>query len=467
MRHCSNTFCDSFVESIIGQPAWLITVDSFLKLFIFPVSQASRMTSIWITIVVCLHRFLAVRYPTHNYHSWRYQTKFLFLAGIIIASFLTYLPEFFEAERIQGTLSDNSTVYILVYSDLFYRESYQIGYMMVYKLLLHLAQFFLAIGCTSGLLYYLAKNRVKRKLLLSQTSMSGKKEKEDDMTVTLCAIIGVFVISEIPRIVSVLYKFINHHDNTWLCCCEFWTYWYVTSNVLQLLNSAVNIFIYYPNAASFRISCKQAICKCCYPCRPGNNDAVIEFNNDECKSETYSGTMQNLTCQNRILSFCCKYQCAKKISVDTLHGSPCSSLQGNQNQNSNCSNRVGDESNSTASGFTCFLCCFCCNCTKSKVAPYNIGDNSERISPRMQSRLNASESFSSMAGIPLKAYKQFDYTESHPVSQIESVLMGLRKKSVESYGVVGGSRESMSDVSSTDQLQLEIPVVSQKPFYIL
>ena len=115
-------------------------------------------------------------------------------------------------------------------------------------------------------------------------------------------------------------------------------------------------------------------------------------------------------------------------------------------------------------------CCFCVKAS-SKVTPIGKTDIPQSSVSSLRSRMEASSNFPSctaVSAIPLKAYSQFSHVAGHPMSQIESVFEGLRKKSTESYAVSRGDiEESMTEVSSTDQLQIEIPIVSQKPFYIL
>ena len=177
---------------------------------------------------------------------------------------------------------------------------------------------------------------------------------------------------------------------------------------------------------------------------------------------------------------------SKRTQTTTLRTTYCFSLFGNNkinsfatqcndeveaNRNNNCctEDRSKDETGS-ARFCGCILCCFC---GRSKVTPVGTGtENYPQASvSSMRSRLEASSNYPSctaVSAIPLKAYSQFSFVGSHPMSQIESVFEGLRKKSVESYAVPPVDLdESMTEVSSTDQLQIEIPVVSQKPFYIL
>ena len=144
------------------------------------------------------------------------------------------------------------------------------------------------------------------------------------------------------------------------------------------------------------------------------------------------------------------------------------------NLNNSCNQiKIRDKSNEwrLCGCIVCWRPCCFCGKTTSKVTPVGKIDIPQASVSSMRSRMEASSNFPSctaVSAIPLKAYSQFSHVAGHPMSQIESVFEGLRKKSTESYTVSRGDiEESMTEVSSTDQLQIEIPIVSQKPFYIL
>ena len=144
------------------------------------------------------------------------------------------------------------------------------------------------------------------------------------------------------------------------------------------------------------------------------------------------------------------------------------------NLNNSCNQiKIIDKSNEgrLCGCFVCWIPCCFCGKTSSKVAPTGKTDIPKASVSSIRSRMEASSNFPSctaVSAIPLKAYSQFSHVAGHPMSQIESVFEGLRKKSTESYAVSRDDiEESMTEVSSTDQLQIEIPIVSQKPFYIL
>ncbi len=177
-----------------------------------------------------------------------------------ISRYFEYSVQTFEHEH-------SGKVYSLrfpVKSDLWNNDIYQ----LIYKtLFLSLFRIIIPLTITTILTGKLVMSLIQRRknritLVAPRQQTSKKRDTKETMTFVLIFIAIAFIITQLPGAIYPILRIVLEDPTS---CDSFFSYFVYIADTLTILNSALNIFIYYPTIPAFRTGFWKLIgcrCKC-------------------------------------------------------------------------------------------------------------------------------------------------------------------------------------------------------------
>ena len=166
---------------------------------------------------------------------------------VVLISLLIELPRYFEY-RIQKVTISDATYYFLDSTELWDNFLYQLLYktiaMVVFRRIV-------PISVTLLLTILLVRNLYHRRDIRNKMFASQRDHGKSGNTVTTVLIITAicFIICHTP---GAIYPIFRITMNIPAYCDHFYTYFSIIADMLSVLNSGLNFFIYYPAIPSFR-----------------------------------------------------------------------------------------------------------------------------------------------------------------------------------------------------------------------
>ena len=170
------------------------------------------------------------------------------LAVVIITSLIIELPRYFEY-RIEEISINGTTYYFLDSTELWDSFLYQLLYktiaIVVMRRILPISVTLLLTVLLVRYLYH--RIDVRNKMFASKKE--GHGQSGNTVTYVLIIIATCFIICHTPGTIYPIFR-ITKEIPTY--CDHFYTYFSIIADMLSMLNSALNFFIYYPAIPSFR-----------------------------------------------------------------------------------------------------------------------------------------------------------------------------------------------------------------------
>ena len=324
--------------------------------WLFPAAYVFRMVNVWLTVLLTVDRYIAVRHPLHAQHLCTLKRTHIIIACIVAAVMVLSVPRFFEYETVD--LSVQSTGFRP--TKLMESRAYNIVYRIaIFFVFMYLVPMTLLTALNARILYTLRKSNVQRVSTLrfhqrgststvgtrSSSSNSGrcgtggggrdagaasKKNSSSSnnaasnatRTVTIIAVTVVLIciVCNVSAMTShVIYAIENSFDPS----LSF--YRRVSSNISNVFvtfNSAVNFVVYCAFSRKFRQmlvrlfrlrrSVVRSVCCCC--CGRIRHDLDLETL-DSVRSKSSARSLSNAT-RFSITSF----KAAHKRDVNSFGG---------------------------------------------------------------------------------------------------------------------------------------------------
>ena len=180
------------------------------------------------------------------------------LVLVIAVSILIDIPRYLE-NRIEEIAINGGTYYFLTSTDLWDNFLYQ----LLYKTLAMVAiRRILPISVTLIVTIFLVRYLYKRRHIQKKLLASGVKDvdKKDHSVTSVLIIIAIcFIMCHLPGTIYPIFRIAMDIPAN---CDNFYTYFSTIADMLSMLNSALNFFIYYPTIPSFKKKLLQ-LCQSC------------------------------------------------------------------------------------------------------------------------------------------------------------------------------------------------------------
>ena len=233
----------------------------YLVAYTWPITTMAHVATIWFTVLVTVHRYLAVCKPLNKYTSKFDQTRAAYIQVCVVmaASVVYNIPRFFEYRPKCSDNANNQTVCVYedtsmlknTYYQLFYRNISFFAFMNV-----------IPLGVLSVLTYKLIRELRRassNRKNMAATNCNSTVDRDKGLTRTLLVVVIVFMFCQTPAAITRLLGFIldrsTRHE-----CGEFLFYFPKVSNLLVFVNSSVNFFIYCFCSRSFRANLARLVC---------------------------------------------------------------------------------------------------------------------------------------------------------------------------------------------------------------
>ena len=181
------------------------------------------------------------------------------VAVVILCSVVLEIPRIFEYEIIQQECYGR-VFYVRRNTYLGNHEVYQILYRTIlYSLLRKYIPLLVVSILTFHLVRFLAANRKLRKTVLSN-GINPWDPSIDYLTKVLAVIACMYIICGTP---SAIYPILRLFADTESGCATAFDYFVMIGDLLPLLNSSLNFFVYYVNITAFRKCLKVILKNCC------------------------------------------------------------------------------------------------------------------------------------------------------------------------------------------------------------
>lgn len=229
---------------------------SIVLVYIFPLASVSQTATIWVTVLVAVNRYIAVCKPYQAPRLCTVRQAKIQLATVLILAVLYNVPKFAESyveyDPVENCLKPRHTelgdsfIFMLIYDNILY---------MIFMMILPLL-----ILSVLNIRLVKALKELSRKRAEMQ---SARQQQDNNVTLVLIIVVLVFIICQTPALAN---KFMwSVLDNDARACGGFQFYFSRLSNVLVIINSAVNFVIYFFFNTRFRQVLVHEMCGSCGP----------------------------------------------------------------------------------------------------------------------------------------------------------------------------------------------------------
>ena len=255
-------FVDNFFLFIFAFSIWhsLLNVDDEIMVVVGDVTAMlfgiARFCTIYMTVLIAFMHYIAVCKPFKAAKICTKKNAWIAMATGLTLNITIHIPML----CIYNSFDITDGKFVVDYGQLFFSDSYQYGYELVFLQMLTFGLIPLSAFafCTVKIIVGLPKPSSDG----TQTELSAAQRKEaKDVTRVVVAILVVFIFTNIPRCVT---DIINEVNRFYHAMESLGYVFSVVSYLLLMLNSSINFVIYYLLRASFRKELKCLFRRCCH-----------------------------------------------------------------------------------------------------------------------------------------------------------------------------------------------------------
>ena len=218
----------------------------YIHPFVYPIALIAQTGTVYTILAFTVERYIAVCRPLHAANTCTMaRTKRVIL--IIFVSSITYnIPRFFEYQTTQVWSEDyNRTIATIEFTEIGRNKVFQeVYFIYTYLVVMFLLPF--SLLTVLNILLIRAVNRAKA----TRHSITSSNSKETNLTVMLIVVINVFLACQLPALVDNMMVAIFGLEK--LNCSVDWVRFTTISNLLVVVNSAVNFILYCTVGKRFR-----------------------------------------------------------------------------------------------------------------------------------------------------------------------------------------------------------------------
>ena len=265
------SFLDSFmlmslfwlktVPSLCGLGYWPEYVKfyfSYILTYLWPLTSTILAVNEYIVVLVAFQRYLYVcNYKEAKKYCTLRLTK-LHTLLIFVFGFAYSIPRFLEYKLVYNPRVGGK---VRTMTALMKNRGYKLWYLGVsFYVVIYVIPLILLAIFTYRLVKAVREARKKRAQLVSSESATNSRKVNDDVTVSLVAVVGVFCFTQIHNpIRRTLESFAVSKDE--LGCPNFMFYYSEINALLNVVNYSVNFLLYFVFNKPFRSELRRLLCK--------------------------------------------------------------------------------------------------------------------------------------------------------------------------------------------------------------
>ena len=243
-----------------GSCQWYTDVlRAYLVAYTWPITTIAHVGTIWLTVLVTVHRYLAVCKPLVKFTSKFDQIRgaYVQVCAVMVGSLVYNIPRFFEYEPNCTINKKNQTICTYVYTTMFMNTYYQLIYRNIsFFVLMNVIPLSVLSVLTYKLIRELQRASSTRQQMVATNPLL---DRDKALTRTLLVVVIVFLFCQTPAAITRLLGFIMD-KHTRYECGQFLFFFPSISNLLVFINSSVNFFIYCFCSKSFRVNLTKLVC---------------------------------------------------------------------------------------------------------------------------------------------------------------------------------------------------------------
>ena len=250
------------IESYFGREHYRPAV-LYCWAYVWPFLTLAVLLTTWYTVLISIHRYVAVLYPLKVVLFSTHRNILKHMLTVSAAAAVMNIPIFFEM-RVQEVIDPDTN---LTYKDYLYTDMYNNHYyQLVYKniIMLSLKKFIpiiLISFMSIRIIHQVHRARSARDDMAENPGTQGPQVSlERRVTRTMLSIMITFVICHLPGSVYPIARLVTDVDHD---ICSVYHLSSQLATAIELVNSAVNIFIYLGTSETYRKEMAKCCCFCC------------------------------------------------------------------------------------------------------------------------------------------------------------------------------------------------------------
>ena len=225
--------------------------------YLWPFGMMAHTCTVWLTVVVTLHRFVCICKPHGLYV--RYNNKIIRIQIMVVVSFsvLFNIPRFFEHFPIQYEYACNISTAALNNATQFrtnLTQTVNLGdnffYQLIYSNIIYFPVMYIVPLVSLIYLSYRLTRAVHGLQQRKTTVYVVRQAPTDHVTWCIIVIVLVFITCQTPALVNQIFWTVLPHSERE--CGKFHFYYTKVCDLLVILNSSVNFIIFCLFGKSFR-----------------------------------------------------------------------------------------------------------------------------------------------------------------------------------------------------------------------
>jgi hypothetical protein len=249
--------CYEFTGAFHG----LYIIRGYLGVSVWPCIMMAQMSSVWLTVLVSIERWIAVCHPLKAGTMCTLKRAHLSVIGVMAFSILYNIPRFVEYRlepmpHVTFSEDSNKSVEVTIWNNV----KSEIGENHVYRYLYCATLYFLIIFLIPLVMITILNIRLVYTIKMAKkqwSNMTKRIKKEHKITIIPVCIVVVFYICATPALLTQVLDSIFLEKI--MESLEYNTY-IVVSNMLVTLNSAINFIIYCMLGKKFRQILWRMLC---------------------------------------------------------------------------------------------------------------------------------------------------------------------------------------------------------------
>ena len=228
-----------------------------MELYVFPLVKIAQSLCIWLMVLVTVDRYIYVCVPLRAIRILTPRRRRILALVVLVCSVLYNIPLFFDSclmifkDVCTGTILITHKVYRPSFNNTIYFDLYRYGCYIVLLYVFPLT----CLTVLNGLLVKAIRKSRKR-----HQEMGGpQEESESNATLVLVIIIVVFIVCETPELIMKFMSIIDRMSESVNIPMETLKTFSTVIELLMVINSSSNFFIYLTLGNRFRLVIKNTL----------------------------------------------------------------------------------------------------------------------------------------------------------------------------------------------------------------
>ena len=215
------------------------TVHPYVVVYVLPLCLVAQTATVWVTVVVTINRYIVVCLPLRA-SQWCTITKVKIQMTVVLLFAILYnIPKCAEFRVVQVAY-DNGTSFTTRYviTKLWTNYTYQ----LLYNSVLYAICIIVLPTCILAVLTIRLIKALKAHRRMQMEMQTLHSQNENSMTFVLVIIVIVLIVCQLPALVTRMLWIAAPYEA--YCCGGYMFYMLPITNMLVVLNSAINFVIY-------------------------------------------------------------------------------------------------------------------------------------------------------------------------------------------------------------------------------